>query len=168
MSRADRVNGDPNGKGENWPKFLKEMQTLGPMLHSRLGPAAPANRAAARGAGFANVEEYLRKETDRLIAQQQFRDYTVNKWFDDAMRGVSPWAMRLISRRGPRWAVVLRLLGYKLASTDGKESGVPFTLCTVSRFGRLCKRNKRPVAQRFFWEDPAKAGIPHQRKDGQP
>lgn len=166
MSRPDRVNPDPNGKGENWPKFLKEMQVLGPALQSRLGPVAPGNRAAARGAGFANVEEYLRKETDRLVAQQKFRDYTVNKWFDDAMKRTTPWAMRLIAwlqpRVGRRAALILRLLGYKLRADDGLESGVPFTLCTISRFGRL------RVGQRFFWEDPAKANIPHKRKDGQP
>lgn len=171
MGKHDRVNGDPNNKGENWPKFLSEMQALGPVIQSRLGDVTPVNRGQARGQGRKNLDDFLRKETLRLADQQRFRDFKVNEWFDVHMRKVAPRLFRLVERIGPRWAFLIRFAGYKLAAHDGMEGPLPYTICTISRFGFLCNmRNEKgervPVALRMFWEDPKKAGIPHKRERG--
>lgn len=160
MSKRDKLgmNGhDPNNKGENWPKFLKEMQTLGPVIEKRLGGVMPENRAQARGNGRKNLEDFLNKETARLADLEKFRAYKVNKWFDDNLQKLAPRLFALLHDH-PKWGWLIRLAGYKLTATDGTEHNIPFTVCTITRFGML------KVGLRMFWEDPKKAGVTHDRR----
>lgn len=155
----NRLNGsDPNNKGENWPRFLKQMQTLGPALSNRLNATTPFNRTQARQGGRKSVGDFLNRESVRLADQQAFRDHAVNEWFDKHMKTLAPKAFRFIADRGARWAWVLKAIGYKLTATDAHEDGLAFTLCTIRRFGRL------KVGLRMFWDDPKAKGIPHERR----
>lgn len=148
---------DPNNRGENWPKFLKEMQTLAPLINAKLGPSAPANRGEARAQGKGSVKQYLDEEIAKLTERQRFRDWRVNSWFDETMAKLSPWLFSIIRKRSPSWVVLLKLAGYRMSATDGIENGIPYTVCMVLRFGRL------KTGIRFYWEDPKREGIPHER-----
>lgn len=149
---------DPEKRGENWPKFLKEMQTLGPVIDKRLGGVMPENRAQARGNGRKNLDDFLRKETERLAGLEKFRSYKINKWFDDNLEKVNPRLIHVLRHYPKIGAFFIKAMGYKLTATDGTEAGVPFTVCTITRFGRL------KVGLRMFWEDPKKGGLSHERR----
>lgn len=145
---------DPESKGENWPKFLKEMQRLGPALSET---RTPQNRAEARSNGRKSIDDFLTREMSRLADVEKFRAYKVNLWFDENMQRLAPRIMGLL-KRFPRRTSLIRLAGYKLNAIDSRENGAPFTLCTIRRFGRL------KAGLRMFWEDPKKVGVLHVRR----
>lgn len=151
MTKQNGNHDGRNEKGENWPKFLKEMQTLVPALH-RAGHIGPQNREEARAMGAKSAEAFMQKEYTRLAEEQRFRAAKVAEWFDKTFKEVAPRIFALVEKR--KWHWVIGLFGYRLDAEEGyqrvewRNAPIPFTLCTIKRWGRLVK------GFRMFWEDP--------------
>ncbi len=141
----NRKNGNgPNAKGENWPKFLKEMQALAPALKTL---STPGNRIEARALGVHNVHEYIEQKIEDLAEVERFRNHTVNTWFDDQIQKLAPRAFAHAKRTGKLW--LFKLLGYSMRVKEGYEivggEQAATTTALIYRFWIL------KAGQRFIW-----------------
>lgn len=133
-----------NAKGENYPKFLKEMQALAPALNTLM---TPGNRLEARALGRANVHEYVEEKAADLAEMERFRSHTVNQWFDTQIELLAPWAFRHAKKTGKLW--LFKLLGYSMRVhehyTPFEGKTLACTTALINRFGKM------KVGQRFVW-----------------
>ncbi len=142
---------DPRGKGENVPKFLREMQTLIPALEAK-GIIGPRNREQARLLGNASMTDFLKKTTEDLAEAQRFRTWKVNTWFDEQMKTLQPRAFVLVKKTG--WTWIFKALGYQFSITEGYEHSeeknrtMPCTVSIIKRFWRY------KTGIRMFWGEP--------------
>jgi hypothetical protein len=139
-----------NGKGENMPKFLKEMQSLYPALSKKFPHMVPGNREEARKAGASNAEEFMQRKMEELAQTERFRAHKVNTWFDERMKELSPRLFDFAKKRKKPW--LFKWAGFSFSQQDAYHNteGVtkPCTVCLIRRFGRL------KTGIRMIWEEP--------------
>ncbi len=119
------INPDPNGKGENWPQFLKDIndpQIMGILADD---PAMRLNRASRRIIGKTKEElqeEAIQRASNELENREkikQFRAFKMGEWWRDTFEKLLPkWAYNRVlnGKRG-----VMLALGYQYGSEDGND-----------------------------------------------
>lgn len=125
MSRRN-VNHDPNGKGENWGRFLKDIQD--PQIIGILNddPSMRLNRKSARSLGYGNkqeaIDEALEREKGKLMDREQtarFRALKLGEWWRDTFEVLLPkWAYKRVLNGNQG---LCRLLGYQWGQDDGND-----------------------------------------------
>jgi len=123
---AKNVNHDPNGKGENWGRFLKDLQDPQIMGILNDDPAMRLNRKGARAFGYNNkaeaVDEAIKREEAMLATREQtarFRALKLGEWWRDTFKELLPaWAFKKVLN-GNRGLLVL--LGYQFGSDEGND-----------------------------------------------
>ncbi len=120
------VNHDPNGKGENWGRFLKDIADPQVMAILADDPAMRLNRKTARANGFHNkqeaVDEAIRREESALDAREQtakFRAFKMGEWWRDTFEILLPkWAYNRVLNGNQK---LCRLMGYQWGQDDGND-----------------------------------------------
>lgn len=154
-----------NEKGEDWAKYLKEINRLTPMIsrHMDGGSAVPLlnSRQAARAAGFKNQADADRAAAEaaqREEAIEKHKAYLINKWFaDELSRRLPEW---LVKFAGPRmW--VLKCLGFKWGMWDHthREGDMPKPMPATWVWLRWAWVHL--AENRLLWDNPA----PSKRKN---
>ncbi len=119
------INPDPNGKGENWPQFLKDINDPQIMGILNDDPAMRLNRKSRRIIGKTKdelQEEAIQRASNELDNREkikQFRAFKVGEWWRDTFEKLIPkWAFNRVlnGKRG-----ILLTLGYQYGSEDGND-----------------------------------------------
>jgi len=121
-----RPNHDPNGNGENWGQFLKDMQN--PQVVGILNddPAMRLNRKGARALGHQNsqeaLDEAIKKQEERekeRAAIQHGRTMKMGEFYAEVFQAKLPkWAYELVVK-GHRW--IVPTFGYIFGNTPGNH-----------------------------------------------
>lgn len=165
MSRRN-VNHDPNGNGENWGRFLKDIQD--PQVIGILNddPAMRLNRGSARANGFKNKEEALQEAIERGKIQAQEADIIrrgraqkMGEFYAEVFDAVLPkWAYAAMVG-GRRW--IGPLFGYVWGNTPGN------VMDEESKTPKLLPCNTCWVARRRFIWFGAPIQVTYMKKDSE-
>ena len=143
----------PTPNAPNPAKFMKEMQTLIPLLKAK--GIIPMNREEARAAG----EKGTQAAALAAQVEHQRRMDIIGRRLDEYIKDLSPRAFRLVAATG--WGWVIRAMGYRydIQATNESVEGCPPVACTriyVQRRWFPLFRLKTVKAERLIWEEPKK------------
>lgn len=150
-SRHDKPGMQPTPNAPNPAKFLKEMETLVPLL-KRKG-IIPMSREEARAMG----ERGTKAAALRAELEHRRRCDIIGRRLDEYMQALSPWAFRLALAFNLTW--LFRALGYSydIQATREALGGAEPVDCTQIRVYRRWFPFfflKTVKAERLVWEEP--------------
>jgi hypothetical protein len=145
-----------NGSTPNSPnpaKFLREMETLVPLLKAK--GIIPLNRAEAREQGDKGTKDAALKAS----IEHQRRMDIIGQRLDEYIKELAPLTFRIVAATG--WGWLIRWMGYKyeIRGTSEEVDGCPNIQCTrVYVFRSLLpwRDGKLLKAERLVWEEPKK------------
>lgn len=121
-----------NARGENWPQYLKEMQTLGPILNKMdnqqkrgiVDQYGKVVRSNGSHPGGSEVERMINKMDAKKASKNmgkiiEYQRAVINKYIEDELKQLLPkWAMRYCAK-GKKWP--LKLFGIKVEVAHGDD-----------------------------------------------
>lgn len=119
MSKPEGV----NGRGENWPKFLRDLQDPQIMGILNDDPAMRLNRQARRSAARPeNIERAIKDEREDSLRREQtdkFRATKMGEWWRDTFEKLVPkWVFNRFLNGDRR---IPLLLGFQWGSENGND-----------------------------------------------
>lgn len=148
-----------NEKGEDWPKYMKEINRLTPLVsnHMNGGSSVPIlnSRQSARAAGFKNQADAQAAQVEQARKDQaieEHKTHLINKWFDEQLAARIPaWVLNLARRYN--W--VLKALGFRWGYWDHshREGDMPKPMPATWVW---LKWTRFVLAeQRMVWDNPS-------------